>query len=122
MLVWNETDFIACLETAPEVGESDTSHAFTVTDSGLRLELIVFQYDGDVSIKLFRDGVAKAIFELTLLDCAGARYVNDKHGERLEFAPAQSLSSRYDGQSPLPLGIAVSVKPNIHLRMFGQDR
>lgn len=121
MLVWDETDFITCLETVPVVGEHGVSHTFTVTKSGLRLEIVVRQYDGDVSIRLFRDGVEDAVLELTLLDCSGARYVNDKAGERLEFAPAKCFGRRYDGLSPLPFGVTVSAKPTIRLRMFGQD-
>ena len=119
MLVWNETDFTACLETVPVVGDSDTSHTFIVADSGLRLELTVFQFDGDVSIRLFRDGLTTAIFDLTMMDCAGARYVNDKNGERLEFAPANSIEGRYDGQSAPPFGVSIAVKPSIQLRFFG---
>ncbi len=121
MLVWDETDFIACLETIPDVDEYGTSHAFTVSDRGLRLEIIVCPYDGDISIRLFRDGVEDAILDLTLLDCSGVRYVKDKAGERLEFPPAKCFGTRYDGLSPLPFGVAVSVKPTIKLRMFGHD-
>lgn len=121
MLVWNETDFITCLETAPVVGDHGATHSFTVAGDGLRLEVVVWQYDGDVAIKLFRDGVASAILELTLLDCSGVRYVDDQAGERLEFAPAKCFGSRYDGLSPLPFSVALSIKPSIQLRLFGQD-
>ncbi len=121
MLVWDETDFATCLETLPVVDDDGVSHSYTVTGGGLRLEIAVWQYDGNVAIKLFRDGLEDAVLELTLLDCSGVRYVNDKAGERLEFAPAKCFGSHYDGLSPLPFGVAVSVKPGIRLRMFAQD-
>lgn len=121
MLVWDEADFVACLETVPVVGDYGVSHTFTVNDRGLRLEIVVFQHDGDVSISLFRDGLEPAVFEVTLLECSGVRHVKDKAGERLEFAPAKCFGSRYDGTSPLPFGISVSVKPGIRLRMFAHD-
>lgn len=121
MLVWNETDVITCLETVPVVGAYGVSHSFTVSDSGLRLEIFLCQNDGDVSIRLFRDGIDRAIFEVSLVDCSAIRYVKDKAGERLEFAPAKCFGSRYDGLSPLPFGVTVSVKPSIEVRMFGQD-
>lgn len=121
MLVWNEADVIACLETAPVVGEYEVSHAFTVADNGIQLEIVVFQHDGDVSIKLLRDGLEQPVFDVTLLDCSGIRYVRDKLGERLEFAPSKCFGTRYDGLSTLPFGISVSVKPSIQLRMFSND-
>lgn len=121
MLVWDETDFIACLETVPAVDPYGTAYRFTVAKGGLRLEITVCQYDGDVAILLFRDGIEDAVLELNLLDCSGVRYLNDKAGERLEFAPAKCFGSRYDGLSPPPFGVAVSVKPAIRLRLFGQD-
>lgn len=121
MLVWDETDFIACLETIPVVADYGVSHTFTVRDGGLQLVITLCQYDGDVSIRLFRDGIEEAAFEVTLLDCAGARYVSDKAGERLEFAPAKSFGSRYDGLSPPLFGISVAIKPSIQLRMFARD-
>lgn len=121
MLVWDEADVTACLETAPVVGDYEVSHAFTVAGDGLRLEIVIFQHEGDVSIRLFRDGREQPVFEVTLLDCSGVRYVRDKSGERLEFAPSKCFGSRYDGRSPLPFGISVSVKPGIQLRMFSVD-
>lgn len=122
MLVWDETDFVTCLETLPVVGEYEVSHSFTVAKDGMRLELVLWQNDGDVAMRLFRDGVDDALLELTLLDCSGARYVNDKAGERLEFAPAKCFGSRYDGLAPLPFGVSLSVKPSIRLRMFGREQ
>lgn len=120
MLVWDEADFVACLETVPVVSEYETSHSFTIAKDGLTLEIVVFQYDGDVSITLTRDGVEQPVFEVTLIDCHGTRYVNDKRGERLEFAPCRAAGSRYDGTSPLPFGLSVSVRPSIKLQMFSQ--
>jgi len=58
MLVWDETDSITCPEPLPVVGEYGTSHRFTVTDCGLRLETTLCQTDGDHSSRLFRAGLA----------------------------------------------------------------
>ncbi len=118
MLVWNEADVISCLEVLPEVGEDETAHAFTVARDGLRLEITIFQYDGDVAISLFRDGVADPVFDVTLLGCQGIRLVKDPAAEHLEFAPAKCLGGRYDGESPPSCGIFVSVRPSIRLRLF----
>ena len=117
-LVWDEADFISCLETVPEVDDYATSHRFTVAQDGVTLEITIWQYDGDVSIKLTRVGAKTPLFEVTLIDCAGARLVRDAAGERLEFAPAKAFGSRYDGQSPPPFGVSVAVKPSIAIRLF----
>ncbi len=118
MLVWNEADVAACLETLPEIDEDATSFAYTVAKDGLRLELTVFPDPGDIYVSLFRDGVDDPVFDVALLDCAGIRHVDDRPPERLEFAPAKSFERRYDGESPPPFGLSVSVTPTIRLRLF----
>lgn len=119
MLVWNEYEFIECLGVVPEIEEDATAHHFKISKDGLRLELSVFQYDGDVYLDLYREGIEASIFKMHLLDCAGARYVSDKNGlETLEFAPAKSFGRRYDGLSPLAYGVRVAVSPHILIELF----
>src|SRR5438045_6542089 len=74
MFVWDETDFVACLEAIPEVEEYGVSHRFLAAKDGLRLELTVFRYAGDVFISLYRDGIARPIVDLRLTNCSGAAY------------------------------------------------
>ncbi|HEY9402311.1 MAG TPA: hypothetical protein VIQ24_06435 [Pyrinomonadaceae bacterium] len=119
MLVWNQYEFIECLGVVPEVEEYETAHYFKVTKDGLRLELSIFQYAGDVYLDMYCEGIETSIFKMRLLDCAGARYVSDRNGrEVLEFAPAKSFGSRYDGASPLPYGIRVGVTPHVMIELF----
>jgi hypothetical protein len=102
------------------VEEYDDCHTFTVERDGLRLELIVSQYDGDVYLNLYREGIETPIFSMRLIGCAGARYVRDKGGDFLEFAPAKCFGSRYDGHSPAPFGFRVSVNPHIRIEPFSE--
>ena len=51
-LVWDEADFIACLEVLPDIEEYGVSHIFRTEKDGLRLELTVFQFAGDICISL----------------------------------------------------------------------
>ena len=103
----------------PEVEEYETAHRFKVSKDGLRLELSVFQYDGDVYLDLYRENIEASIFKMRLLDRAGVRYVSDNNGrEVLEFAPAKSFGKRYDGLSPLPYGVRVAVTPHILIELF----
>jgi hypothetical protein len=67
MLVWNQYEFIECLGVVPEVNEEyETHHLFKVEKDGLRLELGVFQYAGDVYLDLYREGVEQSVFSMRL--------------------------------------------------------
>lgn len=119
MLVWNQCDFIQCLAVLPEVEEYETCHTFRVEKDGLKLVLTIYQYDGDVYFDLFRDGIEELIFKTRLIDCPGARYVSTKQDkEYLEFAASKSFGSRYDGESPIPMGVRLSVNPHISIEFF----
>lgn len=119
MLTWNQYEFVECLGVLPEVGEYETCHTFRVWKDGLRLELTVFQFAGDVYLDLYREGVGASVFHMRLLGCPGARYVSDRNGyECLEFAPAKSFGGRYDGESPIPFGVRVSVNPHVRIELF----
>ncbi|HWS87320.1 MAG TPA: hypothetical protein VN282_10165 [Pyrinomonadaceae bacterium] len=118
MLVWNQYEFIECLGVLPEVEEYETSHVFRVEKDGLSLLLTVFQYDGDVHLELCREGIEPPVFSMKLIGCEGARYVSGKGAEYLEFAPAKSFGSRYDGTTPVPYGVRVGVNPHVRIELF----
>ena len=119
VLVWNMHEFVECLGVLPETDEDYTFHTFKVRKDGLRLDLTVFEYAGGVYIDLYREGVGTPAFSARLTDCEAARYVSDKGGESLEFAPAGSLGSRrYDGAFGVPFGIRVAVTPHIKVELF----
>jgi hypothetical protein len=119
MLVWNVYEFIECLEVIPEVEEYETSHSFRIKKHNLRLELTIFQYAGDVYLDLYQEGLKEPIFSMRLLDCPGARYIKTKYGtEWLEFAAAKSFGNRYDGESPIPMGVRLAVNPQIKIELF----
>ena len=120
MLEWDQYKFIECLAVLPEVDEeSETNHVFRVAKDGLRFILTIYQYSGDVYFDLFRDGIDEAVFKMKLLDCPGARYLATKDGDEwLEFAPAKSFGGRYDGESPILLGVRLAVSPHIKIELF----
>ena len=118
MLTWNQTDVLACLGVEPEVAEYQTQFVYRVERDGLRLELSIHPYAGDILMQVFRDGVVRPVFHARLIGCQGLRYVNDDRGEYLEFAPAKCFGSRYDGQSPIPYGVRISVAPSIAVTLF----
>ena len=119
MLTWNQYEFIECLAVLPEVEEYETCHTFKVEKDGLKLVLTIYQYDGDVDFDLFRDGIEESVFKMRLMDCPGARYISTKQGkEYLEFATSKSFGMRYDGESPIPIGVRLSVNPHISIELF----
>ena|GEM_PF-4863513 len=86
---------------------------------GLKLVLTIYQYSGDVHFDLFWEGIGKPVFRMKLLDCLGAKYVSTKEGhEYLEFAPAKGFGGRYDGESPIPMGVRLAVNPHIQVEVF----
>jgi len=119
VLVWDLHEFVECLGVLPETDEDYTSHTFTVEKDGLRLDLTVFEYVGGVYIDLRREGVETPVFSARLTDCEAARYVRDKGGEFIEFAPEGSMNSRrFDEAFRVPFGVRVAVDPHIKVELF----
>ena len=48
MFVWNETDVLTYLEVEPEIEVDSIWHKYLFSKDGLRIELTIFQYDGDI--------------------------------------------------------------------------
>ena len=120
-LKWDETDFLACLEVPPRIDEYETGHHYSVCKDGLRLELSVFQFDSDMCITVYRDGVERPVIDFKIRDCSGTRYVNDSRGEFLEFAPSQVFGDRFQRDYLIPVGVRLSVKPSICIELFAQQ-
>src|SRR5258708_4826965 len=95
MLEWDQTDFISAFEVLPEVEEYKTSHRFVIEKDGLRLELVVEQYAGDVYFTLHRDGIETRLFYMRIIDCPKARIIKYKGIEFIEFAPSRVYGGRY---------------------------
>lgn len=117
-LVWEPLDFLDALGVAPEVADYETSHKYVVSQPPLRLEITLWQYDGDVQLHLFVAPFEQPVVRYSMLGCPGARVVNDKRGQFLEFAAANTFTGRYDGYSVIPYGLRVWVKPQVCLEPF----
>jgi hypothetical protein len=118
MLKWNPTDALTVLEVEPVVAEHEVSHAYRVAKDGMRLDLTVFQYAGDVHISVFNERVEWPVVECRLVDCDACRRVADKRGEFLEFAGGRLFGGRYDEESVIPYGVRVRVAPSIQVQFF----
>jgi hypothetical protein len=116
-LVWNPTDFLAFLEAEPSIGECE-DHQYVVFQPPLRLELSVFQYGEGIYISVFCAPHEHAIVDIAMRQCPGARVVNDQRGNFIEFAAANCFTNRYDGESAIPYGVRLFVKPHIRVELF----
>ena len=120
MLVWDEVDVLAVLETEPVIETDCIWYTYCVKKDGLELKITIYQYDGDVYFELFSDGIDNSIFSMNLMDCAGVKRRFEKSGEYLEFAPSGCFkTSRYDGEMSIPYGVRVSIKPSIKVELYG---
>jgi hypothetical protein len=118
LLKWNPTDFLDFFGTIPKVDEDEVGHHYTIQQAPLRLELNVRQYDSDIFIELFCQPFSEPVLVSRLRGCPGVRLVRDKQGAFLEFAPADAFSGRYDGYSPIPYGLRLSISPQIRIEPF----
>jgi len=118
MLVWNETDVLTCLQFEPEIEPDAIWYKYTVKKDGLRLEILIYQYDGDVYFDLYREGIERPVFFMKLIACPGIRYVKHNSNEYLEFAHAKCFGSRYDGESVIPFGVRLWANPSIRVELF----
>ena len=119
MLVWNETDVLTVLEVVPEIEADQLSHIYSTSKNGIKLEITIFQYDGDVRFELTNETNGSSIFTMQIMDCDGVLRKIDKTGEYLEFAPAKCFGGRYDGVTSIPYGVRVSVHPDIQVSLYG---
>ena len=117
-LVWDKTDFLGYLQVEPEVGEYEAEYRYKVSQLPLRLLLSVFHYAGDVYITVFCDPIEWAVVDVAIRDCPGARVVNDKRGNYIEFSAANVFGRRYDGESVVPYGVRLFVRPQIRVELF----
>ncbi len=116
--VWEPLDLLNILGVAPKVGEYETSHQYVVSQPPVRLEIMLWQYDGDVQLELFVAPFEHEVLKFSMLACPGVRAVNDKRGQFLEFAATNAFTGRYDGYSVIPYGLRVWVTPQIRLEPF----
>ncbi|MEJ2612702.1 MAG: Ypar14, super integron cassette [Candidatus Thiodiazotropha sp.] len=118
MLVWDETDVLTVLEVSPKVETDGIWHKYVVEKEGIQLDILIYQYDGDVRFELVNTRNGKNIFAMQLIDCQGILRTLDNTGEYLEFAPSKCFGTRYDGEQSIPYGVRVYVNPSINLSLY----
>lgn len=118
MLIWDKTDVLSVLEVIPETEKDEVWHKYSIKKDGLELRITVHQYDGDINIQLNRDGVESPVFSMLITDCPSIVRKVDSRGEYLEFGASKCFGSRYDGETPIPYGVRISIYPSINITLF----
>lgn len=116
---WEPLDFLDALGVIPEEEEYGASFHYVVVRAPIRLELTVWPLNADVAVSLYCLPQVEPVLNLTLLDCPGARLVNDKRGKFIEFAAgANMFAGRYDFTAPAPYGFRLWVEPYVQVEPF----
>ncbi|RQO50972.1 hypothetical protein DBV14_17740 [Variovorax sp. KBW07] len=73
---------------------------------------------GDVTVSVYCSTQRQPVMNLNLLDCPGARVVDDKRGKFIEFAAANPFVGRFDNTAPAPYGFRVQVDPFVQVTPY----
>lgn len=113
MMQWNETDLMTCLEVFPTIDENSVYHEFSVQKDGLELSILVYQYEGEVVIRLFKEGLDEALFELPMRKCIMIRHTIpiDGTSDYLEFITGYQQVDNV----MIATGVCVAIKPHIRI-------
>lgn len=117
-LIWDDLALLELLGVAPEVDEDKTSYHYLLEQDPLQLELAIFPYSGDVSVRLAVKALEMPVLEISLMDCAGLRVINDGRGRFMEIGLGRAFGHRYDPESPTPFGFRLWVEPNLRLQPY----
>ena len=117
-LSWEPVEFLEVLGVVPKEEEYGTSFHYVVARSSQRLELTVWPLSADVSLCIYAHDQAAPIVKINLLDCLGARVVQDKRGKFIEFAAANLFSGRYDNTAPAPYGFRLWIDPHLQVEPY----
>ncbi len=118
---WEPLDFLDVLGVVPVEEDHAISYRYTLDQGPLHLTLTIWPMQGDVDLALRCHGVSEPVIHLNLLDCPGARIVDDKRGKYIEFAAANLFAGRYDNSRPTPYGFRLRVEPSFQVTAYSYD-
>ena len=118
---WEPLDFLDVLGVGPVEEDSAISYRYTLDQGPLHLTLTIWPMQGDVELALRCQGFNEPVIHLNLLNCPGARIVDDKRGKYIEFAAANLFAGRYDNSRPAPYGFRLRVEPSFQVTAYSYD-
>ncbi|MFC5478844.1 hypothetical protein [Massilia suwonensis] len=119
---WEPLDFLEALEVVPIEKEYGISFRYLFAREAYSLDLTIHPMAGDVALLITCAGMTEPLVRLDLLDCPGARVIQDKRGTAIEFSAAKLLERRYDHADAPPYGFRLQLKPFVQLTTFNYPR
>lgn len=117
---YDESEFVQALGVVPKEGEQGhgIERVFELAHGGLRLLLSVFQYDGDVAVSIYQDGVAQPVITRWARRFTQAQCVRDPKGDEcLEVVYPVGAIAETRLQMPLRERLRIYVQPQIRITL-----
>ncbi len=120
---WDPADVIDLFNSSPIPAEDFwDAHLYIKERHSLRIELKIWPGLADVDIKLYQlTDQAEPIFSMRMTNCPGARVVQDKRGEFMEFAATSIFSDSYSSVDVPKYGFRLWIDPYIKVEPFKYD-
>jgi hypothetical protein len=116
---WNEYELTEFFGVLPEKDEDEFYLSFSVEKDGLRLDVTFFNYDFDLHLNVFRDGIDEPVLRTKIMSSAGAKYISHENGyECLEIGAADKYIDYYGKEWIASMAVRLRVKPHISVELF----
>ena len=116
---WNEYELTEFFGVLPEKGEDELYLSFSIEKDGLRLLVTFFNYDFDVHLDVFRDGVDEPVVKTKIMSSAGAKYIAQENGyECLEISASDKYIEYYGKEWIASMAVRLRVSPHISVEFF----
>ena len=116
---WNEFELTEFFGSLPEKDEDESYLSFSIEKDGLRLYVTFFNYDFDVHLDVFRDGIDEPVLRTKIMSSAGAKYISHENGyESLEIGVSDKYIEYYGKEWVASMGVRLKVNPHISVELF----
>jgi hypothetical protein len=130
-LKWDETDFLECLEVAPEVEQHEVCHTYQVIRAGIGLKLQLWQYESILELTLTNEKDENVITSYAIMVKGEIKLKTFSGRDFLVLTNCLVLPNRF---SYLDLGgieklekcnigynISLRVNPSIHIEFLTEN-
>lgn len=111
MIEWDETEVLACLEVAPEIGDDALYHRYAFVRGDVYLDLVVCQFDGDVHLTVRRSRHSDPLVDVWMRGCRGIKRASSSGTDLLHFVSHDDRQY----QPNLPYGLVLHVRPDVRI-------
>jgi hypothetical protein len=109
------TDFF---NVVAELNEDAGSYSFSILRDGLRLDISLYQYTGEVYVDVYRDGVSDPVIRCQNQGCTHSRTIVRGSDRWLEIGRPEHPVSEMGIEPVLVWGVRVRVDPHISMEFI----